>query len=265
MKVIVITGSTRGIGFGLAKAFLDLDCSVIVSGSTSENVIDALEYLRSEHDEARVIGIPCNVRNPESLQNLWDETKAEFGKVDIWINNAGISNAQKSVWNLSPEEAKRVVETNVLGTIYGSMVAINGMLEQGFGSLYNMEGMGSDGRTHDGLTIYGMTKYGIKYFTDSLVEEMKDLPVVVGALRPGMVVTDLITKQYEDRPEEWEKVKRIFNILAERVDIVAPWLAQQIMANDKTGVRISYTSRTKLLGRFLMAPFKRRDVFDDSM
>lgn len=265
MKVIVITGSTRGIGYGLAEAFLNLDCSVTVSGSTSENVIDALEYLQSEHDEARVKGIPCNVRNPDSLQNLWDETKAEFGKVDVWINNAGISNVQKPVWNLSPEEAKRVVETNVLGTIYGSMVAIDGMLEQGFGSLYNMEGMGSDGRTHDGLTIYGMTKYGIKYFTDSLVEEMKDLPLMVGALRPGMVVTDLITKQYQDRPEEWEKVKRIFNILAERVEIVAPWLAQQIMANDKTGVRISYTSRTKLLGRVLMAPFKRRNVFDDSM
>ena len=84
------------------------------------------------------------------------------------------------------------------------------MLDQGYGSLYNMEGLGSDGRRVEGLTLYGSTKYALRYFTDALVEEMRTTPVLVGALSPGMVITDLITGQYEDRPEDWEAAKRIF-------------------------------------------------------
>jgi short-subunit dehydrogenase len=74
-----------------------------------------------------------------------------------------------------------------LGVIYGSRIATAGMLAQGHGSIYNMEGMGSDGRKHSGLALYGTTKYAIAYFTDCLAQELKDTPLVVGALRPGMV------------------------------------------------------------------------------
>ena len=263
MKVVIITGSTRGIGYGLAEAFLNLGCALTVSGSTQDNVGKAVENLKTEFDPQRVIGVQCDVRNPDQVQALWDQTKASLGKVDLWINNAGISNAQNAAWKVPPEEAKRVVDTNIMGVIYGSIVAISGMLEQGWGSIYNMEGMGRDGRMHSGLTYYGMTKYGLKYYTDALVKETKGTPLIVGAIRPGMVVTDLITKQYEDRPEEWQKVKWIFNVLAERVEIVAPWLAERILANDKTGLRINYLTRRRLLKRFLIAPFKPRHVFDE--
>ena len=263
MKSIVITGSTRGIGFGLADAFLDLDCSVIVSGSNQENLTRAVEDLTTKYGGERVMGVLCDVRNPDQLQALWDEAKAQFGEVDVWINNAGVGNNPLKVWEQSPEQAERVVEINVLGTIYGSQVAIIGMLEQGSGAIYNMEGMGSDGRRHAGLTFYGMSKYALKYLTDSLVEETKGTTLIIGAIRPGMVATDLITRPYEGRPEEWERVKRIFNIIAERVEVVTPWLAEKILANEKTGVRISYTSTIKLFGRFLMAPFSKRDVFGD--
>ena len=60
-----------------------------------------------------------------------------------------------------------VVDTNLIGVIYGSKVAFSGMQTQGFGQIYNMEGMGSDGRKHEGLTLYGTTKYAQKYFNDS--------------------------------------------------------------------------------------------------
>jgi NAD(P)-dependent dehydrogenase (short-subunit alcohol dehydrogenase family) len=261
----MITGSTRGIGFGLADAFLELGCEVAISGSNQENLNRAVEDLAVKHAGEHMIGVLCDVRKPDQVASLWDQAKAQFGKVDVWINNAGVSNAQRKIWDVPVEEVKRVVDINLIGTIHGSQVAIKGMLDQGYGAIYNMEGMGSDGRKHDGLTLYGMTKYGLKYFTDSLVKETKGSPIIVGALRPGMVVTELITKQYEDRPEEWEKDKRIFNILAERVEVVAPWMAEKILVNEKTGVRISYTSKIKLFGRFLMAPFSRRDVISDSI
>ena len=138
------------------------------------------------------------------------------------------------------------------------------MLDQGFGSLYNMEGLGSDDRKVEGLALYGTTKCGLRYLTDSLIQETKGTPLLVGALRPGMVLTNLVTKQYEERPEDWERAKRIFNVIADRVETVAPWLAQKVLTNTKTGVRFTWLTRGKLMGRFLAAPFRRRDLFAGS-
>lgn len=261
MKVIVITGSTRGIGYGLADSFLTQGCKVIISGRTLENVERAITKLSSDHNTNDIHGHPCDVTQFEQVQGLWEAAKSRCGKIDIWINNAGIAHPQTDFWVYTPEQMKTVVETNLLGAMNGARVALCGMLEQGFGSLYNMEGLGSDGRKVAGLTLYGSTKAGINYLTDALTKEMKGTPIVVGALRPGMVVTDMIIHQYKEGSEEWERAKRIFNILADRVETVTPWLAERVLANNKTGVRINWMSRGKLAGRFLATPFRKRDLF----
>lgn len=261
MKHILITGSTRGIGFGLAQAFLERGCAVTVSGREQAGVEQALENLGRLHEAERIYGQACDVREPGQVQALWDGAHRHFGQVDIWINNAGLSGPQAKAWLISPEQASQVVETNLLGAIHGSRVAVAGMLAQGFGSIYNMEGMGSDGRMHDGLTLYGTTKYALRYFTDSLVKETAGTGLVIGALRPGMVVTDLITRQYEHRPQDWERARRIFNLIAERVEVVTPWLADQILANQQHGARLRYMTTARMLKRMLVLPFRKRDVF----
>lgn len=263
MKNIVITGSTRGLGFGLADAFLDLGCSVTVSGRTEEAVQRSVAELSAKYAAERLFGHPCDVTDYDQVQALWDAAQSHWGKIDVWINNAGISHQQKALWEHQPQELAAVVETNILGTLYGSKVALVGMLQQGSGSLYNMEGLGSDGRRVQGLTLYGSTKSSIRYLCKALAEETKDTPVLVGALSPGMVTTDLLTAEYVNRPEDWERAKRIFNILADRVETVTPWLARQILANTKNGVRIQWMGRGKAMGRFLLAPFRKRDLFGD--
>jgi NAD(P)-dependent dehydrogenase (short-subunit alcohol dehydrogenase family) len=262
MKVIVVTGSTRGIGFALADSLLRLGCSVAVSGRTDEGVGRAANDLSSRHDRERVFGSTCDVRHPGQLQTLWDRAKDRFGPIDIWINNAGLSGRQMSVWRSDPVELKEVVDTNLLGVIYGSQVAVRGMLEQGAGSIYNMEGMGADGGMHEGVIPYGMTKYGVHYFTKGLAREAKGTPLIVGSIRPGMVATEMLTAQYRGHPEEWERVRRIFNILANRPEVVTPWLAKRILENRRTGAVISYTRPWTLLFRFLSAPLVKRDAFE---
>jgi len=158
MKSIVITGSTRGIGFGLAESFLALDCAVVVSGRTAEGVAAAVDKLGAKHAESRIHGWPCEITDFTQVQALWDAAMDRFGKVDIWINNAGIGHRQGPVWEESPEIVKAVVDTNLTGTIYGAIVASRGMLQQGHGSLYNMHGAGSDGRRVHGLSLYGTSK-----------------------------------------------------------------------------------------------------------
>jgi NAD(P)-dependent dehydrogenase (short-subunit alcohol dehydrogenase family) len=263
-KHIVITGSTRGIGYGLAKAFIARGCSVTVSGRGNEAVEKAVAGLRSGHDAERVFGLACDVTVPEQVQALWDKTAEKFGKVDVWINNAGLSGEQGLIWELSSDDAQTPIRTNILGTIYSAQVAMRGMLVQGFGAIYNMEGMGSDGRKHAGLSLYGTSKYAIHYLTESLALETKDSPVIIGALRPGMVITDMIVDRYEGRPEEWERVKKIFSIIADRVENVAPWLATKILENQKNGAILAYSSTWKLMWRFASQPFVKRDLFTDS-
>lgn len=262
MKTIVITGSTRGIGYGLADAFLALGCAVTISGRTRAAVDRAVAELRDRHDAGRVSGHACDVTDFGQVQALWDTAKARWGRIDIWINNAGVSHPQMAFASQPAEQIHSVVQTNVVGAMFGARVALQGMLEQGFGVLYNMEGLGSDGRQVAGLTLYGSTKRGLSYLTDALAQEVAGTSVRVGALRPGMVVTDMLTGQFEGRPDDWERAKRIFNILADRVETVAPWLAQKALNNAKNGARIAWMTRRKSISRFLMAPLKRRELFE---
>lgn len=260
-KTIVITGSTRGIGYGLAGAFLSLGCSVTVSGRKEETVEEAVAGLRSRFEAERVFCAACDVTNPSHLQALWDKSIDRFGKVDIWVNNAGWSGEQGLIWERPEEEIFSVIATNLLGTAYGSQVAMKGMLTQGFGAIYNMEGMGGDGRKHAGLTMYGTSKYAVHYFTESLALEAKESPIIVGSLRPGMVVTELISNRYKDRPAEWERAKKVFNVMAERVENVSPWLANRMLTNQKNGTVLAYSSTWKLLWRLVSQPFVRRELF----
>ena len=261
MKIVVITGSTRGIGFGLADAFLALGCGVTISGRTQGNVDKAAAELAARHGVDRILGQACDVTQPDQVQALWDAAKARFGRVDIWINNAGLGTAMKDFWDHLPEEIEGLVTTNVVGAMFGARVALKGMREQGFGALYNVEGLGSDGRRMAGLTLYGNTKYALAYLTDALARETRGTPFLVGALRPGMVLTGLLTDRLPADPEERERARRAFNLLADRVEVVTPWLAQKVLANRKSGVRLTWMTTGKLLSRFLMAPFRKRDLF----
>jgi len=262
MKVIVITGSTRGIGYGLADSFLKEDCRVMISGRTSLAVNTAVEKLSNKYKREQVAGHCCDVRDYEALEELWKVTVDRFGKVDIWINNAGINHSLVKPWQLPADEIETIVGTNLLGVMYGSNVAVEGMLKQGYGAIYNMEGMGSGGRKMEGMSIYGSTKYGVRYFTEALVLETRDSQIIVGAIRPGMVMTDMLLKEgFEGSPEEEERTRRVFNILADRVETVAPWMVNRILSNERTGARISWLTTWKVITRFLVAPFRKRDLF----
>lgn len=262
MKTIVITGSTSGIGYGLAESFLYLGCSVTISGRSTKNVENAISKLSEQHGANHIFGFTCDVTKYSQVQDLWDKAKSHFGKIDIWINNAGIAHPETEIYNYAPEKIKQVIEVNIIGVIHGSIVALQGMKEQGFGSIYNLEGLGSDGRVIKGMALYGTTKSAVSYLTKAIAKETQGTSILVGGIRPGMVATKLITEQYEDRPEEWEQVKKIFNTLSDRVETVTPWLAKKILANNKNGATINWLSKGKIIKRFLTAPFHKRNVFD---
>ena len=182
---------------------------------------------------------------------MWDAARSHFGSIDIWINNAGMAHPDLKFWELPQAEIDKTVSLNLIGLMYGCRVAINGMLAQGGGFIYNMYGFGSTGMMRPGLSIYGSTKRAVNYFTEAMVKELANTPVKMGSLSPGMVITDLVSEQYKDRPEEFEKAKQIFNLLGDRVENVTPHLVDQILANDKNGAALKHMSTPRMMSRMI--------------
>ena len=261
MKTIVITGSTRGIGFALAGEFLKKGCQVVISGRSDVSVQNSIEKLASEYPGNQIAGFACDVTQYDQIINLWELSQMKFGNIDIWINNAGISNVQADAWEIPVDEIRTVIETNMLGELFGTKVAMQGFLDQGFGALYNVEGLGANGKTNNvkGLSIYGSTKAGLHYFNRCLFKEVDHPKIIAGALQPGMVITDMIMDQYKNQPEEWEKVKGILGIIANPIDEVADWMTDKILNNTNNGAYFRYGGTLRILRRMILSLFRKKE------
>jgi NAD(P)-dependent dehydrogenase (short-subunit alcohol dehydrogenase family) len=125
--IVVITGSTRGLGFALTAEFLLRNCRVMISGRSGAGVERALPLLIKRSAQAfggadfdagtRLRGRPCDVTEAEQVQALWDAAAEHWGGVDVWINNAGIPQDYLPVRELNPAQVRRILETNLLGVI----------------------------------------------------------------------------------------------------------------------------------------------------
>lgn len=262
-RIAVVTGGTRGIGLGLARELLERGHQVEICGRSAASVDAALGQLRAGlADPGRVNGIATDVSDRAAVQALWDHAVATFGRVDIWINNAGLSAPRAPLAEQPVDVVDAVVQTNLIGAFNGSATAQAGMAAQaGGGWIWNMEGFGSRGEHQPGMATYGASKRAVQYLTEALVRDTKGTPVKVGFLSPGIVATDLLVGDYDGHPEEFEKVKKIFNILGDRVETVTPWLVDQVLDASKHGARVAWLTKPKAMGRFMSAGFRKRDIF----
>jgi NAD(P)-dependent dehydrogenase (short-subunit alcohol dehydrogenase family) len=263
MKVVVITGSTRGIGRGLAENFLARGCRVVIAGRQQGAVDLVVEELAQRAGADNVAGKACEVTSAAQLQGLWDEAVNRFGRVDIWINNAGVSAPRKPLDETDEDVIASVVDINLGGMLQANRVALRGMRAQGAGQIWNMEGFGSGGQVQPGMCVYGATKRAVNYINKALQKEVKDSGVQVCTLSPGIVVTDLLMGDYDTSSAEWEKSKKIFNILGDKVETVTPFLVEGILKADKSGAKVAWLTSGKAFRRFMTAGFNKRDLFSD--
>jgi short-subunit dehydrogenase len=149
----------------------------------------------------------------------------------------------------------------MIGLLHCNRVVIPAMYAQGGGWIFNMEGFGSNGQTRQGASVYGATKIALRYFTQSVSEELAGTPVKMGFLSPGIVMTDMLVPPPEQRGERWEQAKKILNVLADTVETVTPFLVEGVLRAKKNGAAIRWLTSGKVSRRFLMNRFKKRDVF----
>ena len=142
---------------------------------------------------------------------------------------------------------------------------MNQMIKQGFGQICGIEGYGSNDAMMMGLSIYGTSKRGLTYFLKALAKEVeeKNLPIQIGLLSPGIMITDFTTHAMGNESMELsEKTKKVYNILGDYPDVIAKFLAQKIITNKKNGVRFNWLTNAKASFRFMTCAFNKRDFFN---
>lgn len=258
MKYVVISGSTRGIGWAMALEFLRAGCCVTLSGRGESLSEEAQETLSAFAD--KFIYLPCNVQEKAQLQRLWDRSLEQWGRIDIWINNAGQNTPHKPAWETGESHTRNLIETNLLGLIFGAQVAAAGMLKQGHGAIYSMEGLGSNNMIQPKTILYGTTKHALTYFMKGLAQELEGSGVIAGRLSPGMMLTDFITKTTDGEPSEViedVKFKKIFNILADKPETVARFFIPRMLSNTRNDAQIAWLSNRKAAWRFMTAASRK--------
>ncbi len=260
MKIIVITGSTTGIGLGLARALLARGCAVVINGRNQAKVNDTVSALAAEFGADRVLGVAGDVRCYEQVQQVWQMAWQRFGCIDIWINNAGTISPQVPFTQQDPASIKAVVDTDLTGMLYGAHVALQGMLQQGHGHIYFMEGFGHDGLMRNGMVVYGSAKRAVSYFTAALLAELKTCPVQIGTLGPGIVLTNLLRQSYRDGSlENKRSAELLFRFMADDCAVVCHWLAEQLLSNTRNGRRIAWLGVMRVV-HHIIAGFFRKPV-----
>jgi len=263
MKTVVITGSSKGIGLGLASEFLKKGCNVVFSSFAKKEMEQEYRKACSICGKDRVAAQACDVSSVQQLRQLWEAAQHAFGTVDIWMNNAGIANTTRPLWEIDTEEIPRVVRTNLTGLIYGTQVALQGMIKQGSGQIYNSEGFGSDDMVLNGLSIYGATKRAGRYFTESVAAEIEGKPVQIGTISPGIVLTDFLLDDVRKMsPEQREQAKTVYNIMVDDVETVTPWLVEEVLKNRENGKRIVWLTQERVAAYMQDEQRMTRDIFN---
>ena len=149
------------------------------------------------------------------------------------------------------DDVRTMVTTNMLGTIYGSQVAVRGMTVQpDGGQVFNILGGGSDGSVRPGMGVYSSTKRGLDMFTKALVKEVEGTSVRVGQVRPGILITDGWLREAATSPESVQSQRKMVNILSDHVDDVAPFLVDRMLASTKNGDEIAWLTTGRMLRKF---------------
>lgn len=265
MKTIVITGSGRGLGFELAKRFCDAKLNVVLNDINAERVAQAQADLQAQYPDAHVYACPGNICMYEDVQALVNFAVEKCGRIDIWINNAGVNQPMKAIWELSEREIGLLLDVDLKGAILGSKLAMEQMIRQGGGAIYNLEGYGSNDAMMLGLNMYGTTKRAVTHFTQALAKESAErgTNVIVGRLSPGIMITDFTVKALGDQEaiDLPEKTKKVYNILGDYPEVVAAFLASRVLENTKNNAHIEWLTSGKAAWRFMTAAFNKRDFF----
>src|SRR5881296_145935 len=199
-KNAIVTGGTKGIGRAIAEALVRAGVNVCIGARNRSEVENTIAELTLDGEEdldaGRIAGAVCDVRDLNQVKALIELTVKEFGGVDILINNAGIG-IFESVEEMSPEDFRAVLETNVFGVFHCCHEAIPLMKERGGGYIINISSLAGV-NAHPQMAAYNASKFGLNGFSEALMQEVRHDGIKVSYIMPGSVNTYF----GDDEPDE---------------------------------------------------------------
>lgn len=199
-KSAVVTGSTRGIGFAIARALLERGGSVFICARNKEEVEQTVTTLKTKYGE-NVHGKACDVSSYDSVRSLFREAREAFGSLDILVNNAGIG-SHKYVEHMPVEEWNATLETNLTGVFYCCHEALPLMKGRG-GYIINIGSLAGK-YASAGSAAYCASKFGLVGFSESLMQEVRYDHIRVSCVMPGSVNTSFGRGGGEDPAATWK-------------------------------------------------------------
>lgn len=189
-KVVIVTGGTRGIGLEIVRNFLKNGAKVVLLGSREESVNKAIKELKSEDNNYQVIGFYPILHNEEEVKEVFEKTKELFGKIDVVVNNAGVSSSTK-ITEYTEEEYDKIANLNIKSVFVMSKVAVP-YLKETKGSIVNVSSMVSIYGQPSGV-MYPASKFAVNGMTKSLARELAPFGIRVNAVAPGIIMTDMVS------------------------------------------------------------------------
>ena len=262
-KVVVVTGSTRGIGRAIASECAAQGARVVVNGRSAGPVDEATARIREEGGEAT--GIVADVSKPDDVQRLFDSTIAAYGHVDVWFNNAGLPGGFRPLHEMPAADLLDIADVNFGGMMLCCRLVVPHMREHG-GVIVNLCGRGSRGEIAAYGAPYAASKAADASLTRSLAAENKDArELSIVGLIPGMVPTDFYAKMevspsLEDKRENVMIALDAFHVSPEEVGAFAAGLAAMrpgsgtgkihtIMSTARTMRGVAKIVRARMTGR----------------
>lgn len=251
-KVAVITGGSRGLGLAIAQAYIAAGAAVVIAGRSQATLDKAVGGLLNGGGRASCLAV--DVGSQEQVEALAAHAVRTFGRVDVWVNNAGMGAPYGPTLQVAPEAFEQVVATNILGTYFGSHAALRRFLAQGSGKLINLLGRGWQGKPVPWQNAYASSKAWVHSFTLGLAEETKQggaAGIGIFAFSPGMVLTDMLTdvsvvEGSEEKLSSFPTVVRMWAKPAEVPAAKAVWIASAA-TDGKTGQVYDILTRGQLL------------------
>jgi len=194
-QVALITGATRGIGLAIVRALAAENCSLIVTARDEKTLRKVSRELA--RNKLRILAQPCDVRDPHSVDALFRSVRAEFPRLDIVINNAGIAHANLPVDQLPYPVWKDVLATNLDGTFLVTQAAL-AMMKRGATIVNNLSI--SAHRVFPGSAAYTASKHAALGLTNTLREELRSRGIRVFGLLPGATDTDIWNTLWPQAP-----------------------------------------------------------------
>ena len=266
MKTVVITGSARGFGYAMIKLFRESGFNIVLCDINETELNKAVNSLSGIKSDGKILSYKTDITKEEDVKFLIDNTIKELGTIDIWINNAGVNQPDKAIWELDSKDINRLIDIDLKGTILCSKLIMPFMIKQKSGAIYNVEGYGSNDAKMLGLSIYGTSKRAITYFTEALAKEseVRNTNVNIGKITPGIMITNFINTSLGDgeKIELPEKTKKVYNILGDYPETIAEFMVKKIINNKKNNVKFTWLTGRKASFRFMTAGFNKRNFFE---